>query len=226
MKKLIVLIACLGLILFAGTAGALMIDFENYPDELITAAGNSGVVNPDQYAGFGLTFNGFGLMSEARFQNTTYLDSGITWYASENSFPSGDFAVFNNNGLSVSIEVIEGWSPFDVETISFAALGLGTQAVDGTPGTLTIEGYTEETVYTKTLTTGEDLLVNSFTEIIFGWENITMLTFETDKVSWFLMDNFNDQAPEPNNQIPEPSILLLLGAGLLGIGFARRKFNK
>lgn len=57
------------------------------------------------------------------------------------------------------------------------------------------------------------------------WDNISSVSFDNNRMFENLLLG-NTGAPPVNNPIPEPSTLLLLGGGLLGLGFTRKRFAK
>ncbi len=123
---------------------------------------------------------------------------------------SGEFIAYNtdNNPALVSSS-----SLFDFIGASFTSLFDATN-------TLYITGYRAgaEVYY-------QELALNDLSFTLFqplNWTGIDAMSFMTEGFH-FGMDNFEYQ---PSAPVPEPSTLLLLGSGLVGLARMKRKFLK
>ena len=207
MKKLIAILTCLGVMLFAGMATALTIGFDEFNAETETVA-----LGPD-YEGF--TWSSFYVISNTYFNN--YFNREIEGNI---DFPSMNNAVFNDYGVTnISIEAPSG--TFDFEGASFIALSRANVVA---PSTLTVTAYG----INDTLIGSEmiNLLLSEFTALSASYQEVVKLEFSWNTVEGqWLMDDFLDSTPngEPGQPIPEPITLLLLGIGLVGLGLASRK---
>lgn len=198
MKKII---ATLALCLTAATAQANLINFEDagLPAQSSNTAAWDG-------SAYGFNSNGF------HFSNADVIDLSGTvpwWAAGVGSAYSGNYAGFND------------WSG----TITMTKVGGGTFSLDdfwsagwqGAAGNLTATGYLGG------LSVGSHVFSYNNT-----WQNFDLNFAQVDKVTFdgglFFLEDLT--ADGNNNPVPEPSTFILLGAGLAGLGFARRRFVK
>lgn len=187
---------------FAGSVNATIIDFESAATGgcQVSAGGSTG----------GFTLGAYDGDSGAGFNNKTscsYLaptaNSGNNYMVNFNNV-TGEFTkdsgVFDLDSVYVVSDIRSGDS-----TVRF-------QGLDGVDGNL--------------LYTMDVAITTSWNQVVFsGWDDVKTFTWDSlvPDVSNIAIDDFEYDAYDDCDPIPEPSILALLGFSLVGIGISRRK---
>ena len=204
MKKFLILLCGLVMIFgFAGAAGATVLTF----DDLAPITTEIGTIS-DGYGGFD--------WSQMGYTNTAFDVVGSGYY---NGAVSGDYVAYNQ---WASVATVSDFS-FDFNGAYFTGvwndgLNVNIQGLSG--GTMlyneTIQvDHNGPTWFSANYIGIDQLVLSSYggTHVVSGGSG-----------AHFAMDNFtfNETAP-----VPEPSTILLMGAGLLGlVGYNRKRFSK
>ncbi|VAX32118.1 hypothetical protein MNBD_NITROSPIRAE03-1246 [hydrothermal vent metagenome] len=215
MRKLLTISVCVIVLAFALEAKATVLTFDDLP-----ALGNG------TYAQIVSPYGGLDWSSSWYYMNTTDRDDG---YA--NGTVSGDYVAFNGGADDVSIN---NGVVFDWDGAYFTSAWDEGLNID-------IKGYSGAALlYSTTLVVGP----KGPALFAANWAGIDNLTFssyylyskccgkgsskgccgDTEKPSQFVMDNFSFNN-KPSENVPEPTTFLLIGSGLVGLGFMRRKFK-
>lgn len=152
----------------------------------------------------------------------------------ENSYgsPSGEYAVFNRRGAQTSI--IDFIQPTNFEGAFFTGFAKhDAPRTDGfTAESITLLGYSGDELIGSILV---QLPTTNYLWIQADFSGLNRLVIQsTPTWGYWLMDNFTyalvlneDNTTEtPTAPVPEPTTLLLLGTGLMGIAGIRNKFKK
>jgi hypothetical protein len=198
MKKLLGFICAVTLVLgVVGSASALILDFEDLYTSSFQAI-------PNGYGGFN-----WNAATQIGVINADYHpDSGYDYGS-----VSGDMAAFNYYGDTPSDIDLVGFGTFTFNGAWFTSAWYDQ--------TISFGGYNNGSL----LYTSSNYSINTTDPlwIALDWSGIDRLEINSTNYQW-VMDNFtyNESAP-----VPEPSTILLVGTGLLGIiGFGRKRLNK
>jgi hypothetical protein len=189
-----------------GISNAVVLNFDN-----ITNGTGWYVLNSSSPNYGGMTWdNDFELVHRAYFQGN---------YANTYSFPSGNYAVYNSDGVSDVSLSLNG--RFDFTGAYFAGWGESNSNAWYTSTSITVRGY------------ASSAMVGSFTISLsanqFNWMQadiigVDRLVFEsTGNDQYWIMDNLTLKEPAP---VPEPKTVLLLSSGLAGFVGFRKRLNK
>lgn len=173
------------------------------------------VINFD---GLGIgSLGSYGGLTWNNMYSYTYSDYNTGWSNTLTSV-SGDGFAYNFSGLSARVgdgsdfdfngAYLTGWLNNDAEWYANAP-------------SVTIQGYNNGSLID---TFEAKLTVGTMSYFDVGMAGVNEIVFTTiGEPKWFLMDDFtyNESAP-----VPEPSTLLLLGSGLLGLAWYSRKRKK
>ena len=199
MKKLLLLLCAISLIFgVAGSAGATVLTFDD-----IAAPTSS----------FEPILNGYGGFSWDNFyyMNRNYpLSKGFPDTGYKNGTVSGDYSAFNGYGEFASLNINSGVFDFVGASLTSAWLGGNSVIVEGYLG-----GPMGTRVDAMTVTVNTD----TATWFAFNFVGIDSLVFSSTEKQ-FVLDDFTYNSSTP---VPEPATMLLLGAGLLGMGVVGRK---
>jgi hypothetical protein len=197
MKKLLVSLA-IGFLMIGmvGTASAVVLTFDDIPGVSQNAWGPIG-----SYGGFNFTTNTNKPMSWIDTVDSTFNFGSV----------SGDFTMLNNDGGSAIITSSTG--------SDFTFTGLYTRSWFGYTRSVFIQAFNNGiSVWTSTFTLNE------------SWQSIAGSSVIIDELhlnfgEFFLVDNLelNGSGSSP---VPEPTTMLLLGFGLVGLAGVRRKFKQ
>ena len=202
MKKFFLLL-CAILLMFgvAGSAGATVLGFDDI------APTSSFEPIPNGYGGF--SWDNFYYMNQNYPLSKGFPDTGY-----KNGTVSGDYSAFNGYGEFASLNINSG-------VFDFVGAYLTSAWQDG--NSVTVEGYLGGPmgilVDAMTVTVNTDIP----TWVDFNFVGIDSLVFSSTEKQ-FVLDDFTYNSSTP---VPEPATMLLLGAGLLGMGVVgRKKFFK
>ncbi|WP_432822606.1 PEP-CTERM sorting domain-containing protein [Trichloromonas sp.] len=159
----------------------------------------------------------FGINAEVKTTPSVYVEGGYRARAVNSGDGYNHFDFLANADVNLGIH-----TTYNAEEVIFDHFGVGFDLVS-----LDIESFwgaaaiTSSTGIMRTLSRVETILFDS------AWQNITSFTIKTTSPhSGLSIDNIVFENP-PTIPTPEPSTLLLLGAGLIGLaGYGRRRMSK
>lgn len=187
----------------------------------IALAANASVLTFDDLPGPGLVPipNGYGGLS---WNNMYYLD-GINYSANPSGYQNGvvspNNVAYNAYGNPADISVSSSTSFDFIGAFLTGAWNDGLNIeVKGYNGATLL--YDTTVVVNSTLPTWEQFNYMGVTDVNFSSSGGTPHGYPLGYGEHFAMDNFT------YNQVPEPATILLVGAGLAGVGILRRRFKK
>lgn len=216
MKKMLK-VSSIALSLFAnwGIAHATTIDFES----LYPYGGNMTALYQED--GYTLTNN-----AAAVFNNQSVTDASFAWWAINyvNGY-AGSMGLFANYWpLAVTLTKDDN-TLFDMYSIDLSRAG--TFAVWGAAGSVYFTGIkSDDTTVTQTFSYSDALAFQTFLfdGDFVGLKSVSWIAAsQTTDTQYFQFDNITMYPLDSSNQIVEPASLALLGLGLAGLGFSRRK---
>lgn len=173
-------------------------------------------------------FDNLGGLNQSPF--TSYTEGSYTvtptvgrWYVAQlfgNAIPAIYAGPINNPGVS-QISVTEGGNQF-----TFQGVDLTSNSAGGTSYTIAGflnggEAFTPVTVVISSINTFETRLFPSLS--LANVDRLTITGTPGQGVTSFNIDNIQAGAGDANGNVPEPAPIMLLGAGLAGIGLWRRQ---
>jgi hypothetical protein len=180
-------------------ATTITVNFDNLPTNLTMYGIAYGLV-PSPYAG--LNWTDWQVMN---------INTYVTGYGGSNGVPSAPNFALNGD---VAISIITSPTLFDFLGADVSTWGGRAQYP---AGSVTIRGYNGANLV-------DTLVVSGLTESWVpsgGINGVTRLEFDTGAGNlYFRMDDFS------YNAVPEPLTAGLLGAGLIGLGFLKRRRHK
>jgi hypothetical protein len=176
---------------------------------LCTFSVNAGIIIDADFDGSNTTFSG---------QGTIDLNSTLGFSATSN----GSDVVNSSNGY-VGVWTDGASDFYNISNVVFSGDFGNYNTLSGSTGD-TIFANSNRMFLTSGYVSNELLSVDSYglgaSLLDFGQQsgNQTSVSWSNAGVSDFIQINWNDVS-----QVPEPTIILLFGLGLVGIGFARRR---
>lgn len=209
MKRILIfLVTLIFMVSFSGFANANVIDFDD-----IALSGEWYLQVPANYEGFNWDSDWY-VAQEEHYKIA---------YGNSYDFPSGDYAAMNNfNALSVEMS----GNVFDFTGAYFSSFATAETYGPYGSESITVMGYLGATLmYTAQMV----LPTDGFEWLQADMSGVDRLVFTASaRELYWLMDDFTYTAAAEQIDliVPEPTSLLLLGFGLLGIAVVRRASRK